>query len=83
MDNHPKVGVGVIILNDNRVLLLKRKNAHGDGTWAFVGGHLEFGETPEECAKREVFEEIGLRIIKTKSVAFTNDLYNNICAHKI
>jgi 8-oxo-dGTP diphosphatase len=40
----PKVGVGVIIKKDGKVLMGKRKNAHGDGTWSFTGGHLEFGE---------------------------------------
>jgi 8-oxo-dGTP diphosphatase len=47
----PRVGVGVIIIKNNKVLLLKRKASHGIGTWAFVGGHLEFNETLEECAK--------------------------------
>jgi 8-oxo-dGTP diphosphatase len=39
MGDRPKVGVGVCIVKDNKVLLGKRKNSHGDGTWAFPGGH--------------------------------------------
>lgn len=75
MDNKPRVGVGVIIVNDNKVLLLKRKGSHGEGSWAFIGGHLEFGETLESCAKREVKEEVGIRIKNLKPVGFTNDLF--------
>ena len=57
----PKVGVAVIVVKDNQVLMGKRIGSHGENTWAFPGGHLEFGETPEECATRELFEETGLK----------------------
>jgi len=60
--NRPGVGVGVIIVKDNKVLLGKRKNAHGEGDWAFPGGHLEMNETWEDCVKREVMEETGIEI---------------------
>jgi 8-oxo-dGTP diphosphatase len=53
----PKVGVAVIVVKDTRILLGKRVNSHGSGTWQFPGGHLEFGEPIEDCAKRELFEE--------------------------
>ena len=62
MTKIPRVGIGTIIRYKNKVLLLKRRGAHGDGTWAFIGGHLEFNETPEEGAIRETFEEIGIKI---------------------
>src|SRR5262245_6048430 len=55
-----RVGVGVIVKRNGMILLGKRKNAHGTGLWAPPGGHLEFGETVEACAKRELLEETGL-----------------------
>lgn len=75
MKNRPLVGVAVIILKDRKVLLGKRKMAHGAGTWAFPGGHLEFNETIENCAMREVFEETGLLIKNIRYGAFTNDIF--------
>ena len=66
MDQHserPCVGIGVMIFKDGKVLLGKRKKAsHGSGEYCFPGGHLEFGESFEECARREVREECGLEI---------------------
>ncbi|CDW83762.1 probable 8-oxo-dgtp diphosphatase nudt15 [Stylonychia lemnae] len=56
----PKVGLGVMILNENdEVLVSQRKTPGqaGDGLWCFPGGHLEFGESFQECAHREVEEE--------------------------
>lgn len=56
----PRVGVGVLVLRDQRVLLGRRRGAHGADTWAPPGGHLEFGESIEACAARELEEETGL-----------------------
>lgn len=71
----PYVGVAVIIIKDKMVLLGKRKKSHGDGTWAFPGGHLEFNETVEKCAMREVFEETGLHIKNIRYGTYTNDIF--------
>lgn len=61
-DLRPKVGVGVMILKDGKVLLGKRKAAHGSGEYAFPGGHLEYMESFEACAARETKEESGIEI---------------------
>jgi 8-oxo-dGTP diphosphatase len=58
----PRVGVGVIVLRNGLVLLGRRIGSHGAGSWALPGGHLEFGESVEQCAAREVLEETGLDI---------------------
>lgn len=62
MEQRPKVGVGVMIFKDNCVLLAKRRSSHGAGEYAFPGGHLEFGESIDECARRETLEETGIEI---------------------
>lgn len=60
--SQPKVGVGVMILKDGKVLLGKRKGSHGDGEYSFPGGHLEYMESFKTCAERETTEECGIEI---------------------
>ncbi|MFY9462023.1 MAG: NUDIX domain-containing protein [Candidatus Sungiibacteriota bacterium] len=61
-EEKPLVGVGVMIMRDGRILLGKRKGAHGEGEYSFPGGHLEYMESFEECARRETLEECGIEI---------------------
>lgn len=62
-DDHViKVGIGVLLFKDGKILLAKRKGSHGAGEYAFTGGHLEFGESFEDCARRETREETGMEI---------------------
>lgn len=70
-----KVGVGVIVQRSGRVLLGLRQGSHGAGTWALPGGHLEFGETIEDCARRETLEESGLVLTDIRSGPFTSDVF--------
>lgn len=58
----PKVGVGVMIFKQGKVLLGKRKASLGEGEFAFPGGHLEYLEGFADCALREVQEECGIEI---------------------
>lgn len=60
--NMPKAGVGVMIFKNGKVLLAKRKGSHGEGEYAFPGGHLEYMESFDDCARREVNEECGIKI---------------------
>lgn len=71
----PKVGIGVLVVKGDQILLGKRINAHGDGTWQATGGHLRFGETPEDCAIRETLEETGLQISQIIRGPYTNDFF--------
>jgi len=70
----PRIGVGIVVINDGKILLGKRKGAHGSGEWSFAGGHLEFGETVEECAFRELLEETGLKALSMQMGPWVNDI---------
>ncbi|KAL2858323.1 NUDIX hydrolase domain-like protein [Aspergillus pseudodeflectus] len=70
-----RVGVAVFALNSkNEFVLGQRMGSHGAGTWALPGGHLEFNESFEECALREVKEETGLDISDIQFLTATNDI---------
>jgi ADP-ribose pyrophosphatase len=61
----PLVGVGAIIVEDGRVLLIKRGKAPLLGEWSIPGGMLELGETLRQGAEREALEETGLVVRAT------------------
>ncbi len=71
-DNHPKVGIGVMIWKDGKVLLGKRKGSHGAGEYAWPGGHLEYMESFEDCVKREAREEAGIEITNVRFLRLLN-----------
>lgn len=71
----PEIGVSMIILRDGKVLMQKRSNVHGAGTWCTPGGHLEPGESLEQCGLREAMEETGVRVEDVRFRAITNDIF--------
>lgn len=73
--SQPRIGVGVLIFREGQLLLGQRLGSHGAGDWSAPGGHLEFGETPQQCAEREVWEETGLTLGATTLGPFTNDVF--------
>ncbi len=68
----PQVGVGVVFVRGGRVLLARRQGSHGEGAWASAGGHLELGESLEECARREALEELGLVVGELSFLCVSN-----------
>jgi 8-oxo-dGTP diphosphatase len=72
----PRVGVGVVIRRGDELLLQRRSNVHGAGTWSTPGGHLDFGEDPAACAVREAAEETGLTVRKVVFAGVTNDVFD-------
>lgn len=75
-------GFGVILLRGTTVLLGKRHDdpvkassaLHGEGTWTLPGGKYEFGESFEDGAKREVFEETGIRLNQVDVFSVANNI---------
>lgn len=68
------VSCEIIIEKDGKVLLGRRRNAFGAGSWAFPGGHLERGEKAQDCAVRELLEEVGIRPLDLRLIGIVNDL---------
>lgn len=60
--NAPLVGVGAIIIEHGRVLLIKRGKPPLEGQWSIPGGMLEIGEELREAAVREAREETGIEV---------------------
>jgi len=76
------VGFGIMILKDSKLLLGKRHDdpekasslLNGAGTWTMPGGKLEFGETFEEGAKREVLEETSIKLNRVNVICVNQDI---------
>ena len=75
--DHIGVGVGAIILNkQGKFLLIKRgsKSQNEVGLWGFPGGAMDFGETISDTIKREVKEELGIKIKPLKLLPPVNHI---------
>jgi len=87
MTENKKVGagIGIMLLKDGKVLLGKRNEdpvkasseLHGEGTWTMPGGKLHFGESFEEGARRELMEEIGIKVEKMKVISISNEIVSD------
>jgi 8-oxo-dGTP diphosphatase len=59
---HPLVGVGGVVIDNGRALLIRRGAPPAQGEWSIPGGLLEVGETIEQGIARELLEETGLGV---------------------
>ncbi len=82
MDNKiQKIIVSGIIKNKNQEVLLAQRPLHkkiAPGIYHIPGGHVEFGETPEQAIVREIFEEFGLNVAPIKVVRTFSYIVDNI-----
>ena len=62
MYRNPALSVDVMVIEGSKILLVKRGQPPHQGEWALPGGFVEYGETVEAAAKREVQEETGIAI---------------------
>jgi ADP-ribose pyrophosphatase YjhB (NUDIX family) len=69
----PKVGVGVLLVQEGKVLLVRRLMNPEKGKWSLPAGFLDRGEDPKETAVRETFEETNLHVAVDELV----DVYFN------
>ena len=85
MEKIVRVWVWIFVIQWDKVLIWKRKNAHGNGKYWFPGWHLEFWETIEACSSRELFEETSLiaHIKEVETLGFTNDIMEDDQKHYI
>jgi ADP-ribose pyrophosphatase YjhB (NUDIX family) len=75
--DHPRVGVGVIVWRDGRVLLVRRTRPPQAGEWSLPGGGQELGETLFETARREVAEETGLEVAPTGVLTAVDSIHRD------
>lgn len=75
-----RVGVGVFVFSQShpsKFLMGVRLSSLGSGTLALPGGHLEFGESFEECAIREVKEETDLEIVDVRFLTAVSSVFES------
>jgi len=73
---------GVLIQNDS-ILLVQRKNIPFQGSWALPGGFVEYGETTEDAVVREILEETGLRVKILKLIGIYSDPHRDPRGHTV
>jgi 8-oxo-dGTP diphosphatase len=69
-----KVGCEILLIKDDAILLGKRRNCYGEGTWALPGGHLEQGESIRECARRELKEELDIEGLEFRLISVADSI---------
>ena len=70
---NPRLTVDGVVIQSNKLLLIKRDIEPFKGKWALPGGHVEYGEKVEEAVVREVSEETGLNTKIEKIIGVYSD----------
>lgn len=75
MTRYPIVGVGAVVIYNSKVLLVQRATPPYQGLWCIPGGKVQFGETLQQAAEREIHEETGI-IIKAGDPVYSFEIIN-------
>jgi len=85
--DYPRVGVGAVILHEDKVLLVRRGQSPSFGKWSLPGGLVELGESTREAIAREIMEEcgIGIRVVDVAGVLdrVVHDDAGRVCYHYV
>jgi 8-oxo-dGTP diphosphatase len=73
MANTPIVGVGAVVIHNDKVLLVKRAQPPFEGLWCIPGGKIRFGESMQHAAEREIREETGI-VIRARQPVYAFDV---------
>ena len=75
--DRPLVGVGAVIVQNGRVVIVERSREPLKGQWSIPGGALEVGETLRQCAAREALEETGLQVEAAEVLEVFDSIYRD------
>jgi 8-oxo-dGTP diphosphatase len=70
----PIVGIGIVVIKNGTVLLVRRGKPPNIGAWTLPGGAQELGETTEDAARRELLEETGIEVGKLHFTATVDNI---------
>lgn len=83
MNKLPKVIASALVKNNGKYLFVREVLESGNHYWIVPGGHVEFGETIEDAARREIKEETNLDIEIVKFLGFKEAIHTKYDYHTV
>lgn len=69
--------VGAVVVDDDKMLLVRRGHGPAAGEWSIPGGRVEFGETLAEAVVREVAEETGVEVVCDELIGMVEKIHDD------